>query len=507
MKYRMSFARLLLLGLGLTLAAQSITKGPYLADPKPGSIKIRWELDSERKGSVAFGENEKLKQTTMAKQIGSEAGHFLYEAKLEDLEPGAVYQYQVKVGWKKGERHHFKAPPASDAPCRFAISGDSRSRPQIFTQIIEGIAHSDPDFVISMGDLVEHGGKYEQWDKFYFGPAGKLIAERPFISTLGDHEGSGDEGVLFRYFLFPELAYDKLWYSFDYGMVHFISLDYRYADSQEMIDWFEKDVAASDARWKIVFMHRPAYNLGGHRTFWGHPQWPDLFQKHEIDIVFGGHSHIYERFKPVFTEDNKNWAITYITTGGSGAGLYESVQHPVLASAKSINHYADIQLDRDRLKLMTYKIDGTLLDSLHILKNPDGSLGENYLASASLRNELDIIALFAGPISWALDRPPLPERPAYKTFTLNSGELSKPIEFELRLSKESLENYEMEPFKGVLQPGVDKAITLKIRSKGGVKISPWGDIDPPFRIEAAYKQGSIEGMTLGQNLRMVSWGE
>ena len=508
MNTKHSISLLLILGCTLSLSAQVITKGPYLANPQPGSMKIRWELDKESMGQVVYSKDMKLNTSQKAVLLGEAWEHFLYEVSLDNLEADVTYNYQVLSGRKKSEVYKFSAPPSTDAPCNFAISGDSRSKPQIFSKIIEGIVESDPDFIISMGDLVEDGGDYEQWDKYYFGPAQKLIANRPFISTLGDHEGSGDEGKLVEHFLFPELEHEKLWYSFDYGMVHFISLDYRHADSEEMMDWFEADMKNSQGKWNIVFMHRPAYNLGGHRSFWGNPHWPDLFQKHKIDIVFGGHSHIYERFHPVYTADNKAWAITYITTGGSGASLYESVQHPVLEYAQSVNHYADVHLDAHTLNLRTYEIEGRLMDSLIIVKNPDGSQSQDYLKSASPRDEMDILGLFAGPISWALEYPPLPERPAYKRFTLNSGQLSNAIEFEFRLSDDSLENYIMEPFSGVLEPGVDYEVVLKIRrTKGGVKVSPWGDIDPPFRIEAVYKQGAISGVTLGKHVNMISWGE
>jgi len=498
---------LLLIGLASLLNAQTITKGPYLADPKPGSISIRWETDQASETRVLYGQTRKLKRSRPAELLGKNTDHYLYEVSLSNLVPGMEYQYRVKVGRTKYALHHFKAPPEQDAPCRFAISGDSRSRPQIFTQIIAGIANSDPDFVLSMGDLVENGGNYAQWDKFYFEPAGKLISERPFISTLGDHEGSGDDGKLFQYFLFPDLKSDQLWYSFDYGMVHFISLDYRHADSPAMLAWFQDDIQASKARWNIVFMHRPAYNLGGHRSFWGNPVWPDLFEQYQIDVVFGGHSHIYERFKPVYTAGHEDWAITYITTGGAGAGLYEAVQHPVLAYAQAANHYVDIHLNATALHLSTYQMNGTRMDSLVIKKNPDGTQSKDYLKTAELRNELDIMGIFAGPISWALESPPLFYRPADKEITLNSGVTSGTIKYELRLSQASLQNYSMTPYHGELQAGSEQTIMLKIISKTNLKISGWGAIDPPLRLEAVYQQRDIKGVVQGKILELRSWGE
>lgn len=507
MLQRTSVFVLLTLVFAFSVNGQNMTKGPYLADPQLGSISIRWELDQENTGKVYYGQNSKLKHKVKARLLGKVSGHYLYEAKLTDLLLDATYKYQVKIGRKKGDVYTFQAPPDAQASCSFAISGDSRSQPKIFSQIVAGISNSDPDFVISMGDLVENGGNFEQWDKFYFGPAEKLIAERPFISTLGDHEGSGDDGALFNHYLFPELEYEKLWYSFDYGMVHFVSLDYRHADSEKMQDWFRQDMAASKGKWNVVFMHRPTYNLGGHRSFWGNPDWPDLFREYRVDVVFGGHSHIYERFYPVYSGEQNSWTITYITTGGSGAGLYEAIQHPVLAYAKSTNHYADVKVSAESFELQVYEIDGTPMDSLVITKNANGTQADDYLASARSRRELDIMGVFAGPISWSLDSPPLFHRPANKEFNLNAGSISEPIKFKLRLSETSLPNYKMEPYVGELIPGQNLEILLKIWGKSDLKVSGWGQIDPPFRIIAEYEQDKIKGAVQGKSLRMRSWGE
>ena len=357
-----------------------------------------------------------------------------------------------------------------------------------------------------MGDLVADGGDHDQWDENYFKPAAELIAERPYISTLGDHEGR-DDGVLFNHFLFPELESDKLWYSFDYGMVHFISLDYRHADSEEMKAWFSEDVEASQGRWNIVFMHRPVYNLGGHRSFWGNPVWPDLFRQHQVDVVFGGHSHIYERFMPVYSDEPGSWTISYITTGGAGAGLYDAVQHPVLAYSKSMNHYVSVEATSGQLNIRTYEIDGALMDSLVIAKGEDNTQSEVYLAQAIPRDELDIMGVFARAISRSLDAPPLFYRPALKRVKLKTDFLTQPVQFTLRLSDSSLVNYKMDSYSGVLVPGEELDIELKILSKTDMQVSGWGEIDPPFRMVADYKQGAIEGTLQGKLLRMRSWGD
>jgi len=496
---------IVLLVFALSLTGQTLTKAPYLANPTPGGMTIRWEVDKKSSGRVYYSQNQSLKKSSKAVLLGEKSGHFLYEATISDLVPGADYHYRVKVGRKKGDLLQFRSPPNNDANCTFAISGDSRSKPQIFAQIVSGISKSNPDFVISMGDLVADGSNLDQWNENYFGPAASLISNTPFISTLGDHEVGGDDGVLFKYFLFPDLNHEKLWYSFDYGLVHFISLDYRHADSEEMQAWFQKDIQDSKGRWNIVFMHRPTYNLGGHRSFWGNPIWPDLFQANEVDVVFAGHSHIYERFYPVYNGEKGDWTVSYVTTGGSGASLYEAVQHPVLAYSKSINHYVDVSVSSEKFEFHVYQIDGTAIDSLSIIKNSDGSQGQQYLASARSRDELDIIGIFAGPISRSLDSPPLLYRAAELKIKLYPESLANPVKFELELSEASLPNYKMVPFTGELLPGVDQEITLSIYGMTDLKITSWGNIDPPFRIEAKYEQNQISGTVQGKLLKIRAW--
>ena len=268
--------------------------------------------------------------------------------------------------------------------------GDSRSKPEIFKAISDQVNQLNPDLILSVGDLVGSGGYYNEWEKYYFGVAGDVINHIPMISALGDHEGDSDDGELFTHFLFPHKDYHKLWFSFDYEDAHFIALDYRHPYNEEMIEWFKKDMTASKAKWKFVTMHRPSYNLGGHRSNWGREIWPKLFRDYKVDIVFAGHSHIYERFYPTRPLSQSNsWPVTYITTGGAGAPLYEVVQDPALAFAKSINHFVYISLNKNQLDLKTYLMDGTILDKISFSKR-EKEYEESYSSLIKPQENLDL---------------------------------------------------------------------------------------------------------------------
>ena len=71
-----------------------------------------------------------------------------------------------------------------------------------------------------------------------------------------------------------------------------------------------------------MILHYPVFNIGGHNTGWGHAAYLPLFHAAKVDLVMAGHSHIYERFRPIASKSGtESWPITHITTGGGGAPL------------------------------------------------------------------------------------------------------------------------------------------------------------------------------------------
>jgi hypothetical protein len=72
-----------------------------------------------------------------------------------------------------------------------------------------------------------------------------------------------------------------------------------------MYQWLERDLMANTKDWLIVFFHHPPYTKGSHDSDNGNGADYELVQMREnflplleaygVDLVLGGHSHIYER--------------------------------------------------------------------------------------------------------------------------------------------------------------------------------------------------------------------
>jgi predicted phosphodiesterase len=477
--------------------SQNITKGPYLVVSESNSTIVRWETDMQTNGVIKYGIDCSMETEKIATLRGEKNDHYLYEVTIDNLKQDSEYYYIVLSDNYKTEIQNFTIPSDTNNVLRFVAMGDSRSNPEIFDKIIQNVEAEAPSLIISMGDLVENGGNYDQWNDYYFSVADELIGEVPLVSTLGDHEGDGDNGELFRHYLRTTQSTEKQWFSFDYGDAHFISLDYRHPDSKEMIDWFIRDIAISKEKWNFVYMHRPCYNLGGHRSTWGREFWPNLFSEYNIDIVFSGHSHIYERFFPIKDISQKDtWPVTYITTGGAGAGLYDASESKYLAEVESTNHFVSIELIGDTLKAETIRNDGSFLDKFTFIKG-DSKIEDKYV---NVKEEIDNYTMFTSAISSSIEPIPLNYYPGEINIEFISSS-DKSIPFKVQLSDKSSDSYIMEPIFGTLDSDEIEQLSLKIYTNTDITISPWGDIMPELILQAIYidqfGEHTTEGATIG----------
>lgn len=476
--------------------SQNIIKRPYLVISGLNSMTIRWETDEKATYIVKYGLDKIMEIEVEAILRENKNQNYLYEVTIENLELDRKYYYSVISDKFYSKIQSLEIPSDSSKTFRFVAMGDSRSNPEIFDKIIQKVGFEDPSLIISMGDLVENGGDFDQWNNYYFSIAENLIGEIPLVSTLGDHEGDGDDGELFRHYLRTTQSTEKQWFSFDYGDAHFISLDYRHPDSKEMIDWFVEDISDSKAKWNFVYMHRPCYNLGGHRSTWGREYWPELFSKYGIDIVFAGHSHIYERFYPINSYiSNNSWPVTYITTGGAGAELYDMSKSEYLATVESVHHFVSINLVGDTLKAKAIRNDGSILDDFTIIKKDDG-FDRNYISKSIIKEEIDNFTMFTGALSSSIEPIPL----NYYSGKINIELFSlrdKPIPYTIQLTDKSNDCYNMKSVSGVIENGVNESVSLEIFTNRDITISPWGDITPELILQVKYTDKFGEKVTEG----------
>ena len=211
--------------------------------------------------------------------------------------------------------------PALDDPQRFSIAimtdRTGGHRPGIWMQAVERINWLRPDFVVSVGDLIEGYSQdrnviEEQWKEF-LGFIEQM--EMKFFFVPGNHDVTNPT----MHEIWRE-KFGREWYSFDYRGVHFVCLcseDPQSKLGEAQLQWLREDLDASkDARWTFLFLHKPLWVYAEAELSAGNPDptnWK-LAEKMLVDrphTVFAGHVHNYVQY-----ERNGQQYYSLATTGG-----------------------------------------------------------------------------------------------------------------------------------------------------------------------------------------------
>ncbi|MEN6566050.1 MAG: metallophosphoesterase family protein [Veillonellales bacterium] len=314
----------------------------------------------------------------------------LHSVTLTGLKPAASYLYRVGSGEIWSEPHSFTTAAVAVSRFKFLIFGDSQSGDYgIWQTTIHQAyqANQDAAFFINMGDLVDVGQDYSQWNG-WFDAAQGVIDTIPAMPLTGNHEMYTPEHQFslplyfttqFKLPLNGPAEMKRQVYSFDYGNVHFVMLDSQAGEEREflptMLDsqkaWLEQDLAATDKPWKLVFLHRPPYsnketedNAGIREAFV-----PVLDQYH-ADIVFSGHDHVYARTYPLRggeVVDSTAQGTIYAATGRSGTKTYKKRfaqdWNEFFYNPLEEPNYLTVEVQGDTLNVQAFSQSGELIDS------------------------------------------------------------------------------------------------------------------------------------------------
>lgn len=376
-------------------AAPRFVLGPYLQYPTKTSMVVMWETDTPGVGTVEYGlPGEKTLGVTAARllpppftgKVSGEKPVTLHEITLRDLKPGAQYLYRVRTTTADGKTvasdvHSFLTAVEGDQPFTFTIIGDTQRNPAITGKLAKFMWALRPNFVVHCGDVVDDGPAKKQWVEDLFIPGADLWARVPLLPCIGNHEKN--HAHYYQYFSLPAPEY---YYTYRYGNAQFFVLDtngHRKLDAtSEQYQWLDKELAKSDAIWKLVYHHHPAYSSDNDdfgdtwrtRTPGGDMRvraLVPLYEKHKVDVVLNGHIHVYERTLPIRggKVDRKEGTV-YLTTGGGGGRLEDFAPTPTWfkATFRSDFHYCYVTVSGGRFEWKAFDQDNRLFDFFEIVK-------------------------------------------------------------------------------------------------------------------------------------------
>ena len=419
---------------------------------------VQYTTGDARKWSDAEG------ITTTRVNIAGTTPFTLYNAALTALQPGSTFTYKLFKDGKLVFTSAAKAPKSTGQAYRFVASGDMGAGTKEAKDIAQAILQANPDFVAIAGDIVYDYGLAGDYTKKFWPiynadatseTGSPLMRSIPFVAAMGNHDADtrdldkyhdalayyvfwdqplngppGTEGGAFVPVLkgsaenrkaFTDAAgsrYPRMSnFSFNYGNAHWTILDAdTYVDwtDSTLRAWVEKDLAgAKDATWRFVLYHHPGFNSSiEHFEQQQMRLLSPIFEKGNVDIVFNGHVHNYQRSFPmqfvpekkgtllVGGKDNKTvrgrvvtgkWTldktfdgkkhtkpngVIYIVTGAGGQELYNPEQQNNPNSwqkftdkfISTVHSISVVDINNRVLKLRQLSADGKELDVFEITK-------------------------------------------------------------------------------------------------------------------------------------------
>lgn len=336
---------------------ESFDSRPYItATETPGTaVWINWNTLVPDSSIVAYGLTPELEDTARSSGV-----YVFHHVRLQGLAPGTSYFYRVLPA---GELASFAIAAAAVDSFYFMIVGDTRTDSINHQSNLDRMAGYPDPFYLHVGDLVNDGSLTSDWQTF-FNIEDTIMPNRIFLPAIGNHE-------------YPFEVYDSLfqlpdsedYYAFDYGNAHFIGLNTEMDLNGIQKTWLVDDLISAQANpaidWIVVFLHRPPYSSGNHGSQADVQQaWCPVFELYDVDLVFAGHDHDYERTYPIN-------GVTYIVTGGGGAPLHSVGSNIWTAYAESTYEFCRVMIRGLHLELRAIKPDGTVFDSL-VIEKPIG---------------------------------------------------------------------------------------------------------------------------------------
>jgi hypothetical protein len=219
-----------------------------------------------------------------------------------------------------GTVDHFfvTAPTVGTAiPFRAWIVGDSGEGPGDGDQeaVRDAMLNQAPapDLFLHMGDIAYNTGTDAEFTTNHFAIYQDILRHTSTWPTLGNHEAvespTAGIGPYYEAHVLPTgSSGTEAYYSFDYANVHFVVLDSMSSGREvtdPMLQWLVTDLNSTTQEWVIAYFHHPPYTKGTHDSdnfADGEGRHTDMREKAlgvleagGVDLVLGGHSHIYER--------------------------------------------------------------------------------------------------------------------------------------------------------------------------------------------------------------------
>jgi hypothetical protein len=475
--------------------AASLVFGPYVNSTTQSSAKIVWAGASDKAVVTVqdfSGVNASAPQVVQAMQaITGRTQEKLHIATVTGLRPATNYAYHVATSTQTADGVFQTVPPLdSKGPLKFVTYSDPQTYPERHARVVAAVMKELPFAFLAVGGDYCDDDNWAGFQREFFTPARDLLRQVALWTVRGNHEADG----LLYHDLFAQPG-NGYYYSFDYGNLHYVVLDQYeigaagYKDPAErakMLAWVDRDLAAAKAHadWLIVSYHEPTINVAGHGSDWGRKDFLPVLEKHGVDIVLSGHSHVYERFRPIGPKGAK--PIIHITSASAGGMSYVRADSPILDVADPGLHYCVFTINGNHLDMVAKTPDGQVADWLSLTKT-DGKFQKEIMDRSMTMDEVAPLVKVFKQQHFTIDR--LPE--AGKPLAGLVGGKTLPAGYQVTVAAAPGSPWKVEPL-AFLADG--KPVAFQTVPPEGTKLSatPWsGAFVPELRLKITIAKGAF----------------
>ena len=335
--------------------AQTLTRGPLIQNPAAltTTMTILWWTDVVGDSTVEYGTTPSLGSSVNVAQAAScEIGSAgtCHAVPLTGLQSGTRYYYRLLTnGVQVLATTYFQTfkTPSDTSELFFTVVGDWGAGTSAQASVGNNQNASDPPLLMTVGDNAYQNGTQSDWDNnvFISQYENQILRRAVFMPILGNHDlnnvGASNwaSSVEIKMHQMPRNApagQEERFFSFDDGNAHFTILDANTIDGTQT-SWLANDLATTTRKWKFVFFHQTSYScangiasIGSNHTV--RDTWGPIFEQYQVDVVFMGHDHSYERSHLVDdyvvggAHGSDGLGTVYVMTGGGGAALDGAAQ-------------------------------------------------------------------------------------------------------------------------------------------------------------------------------------
>jgi hypothetical protein len=356
-----------------TVLSAQLLRGPYLQKQTSTSMNVKWRTATMTSGKVYYGTDMNNLNLTATDTVNV-ADHDVH---ISGLQPFTKYYYKIEsdnvVLSGPDNNHHFKTAPVPGTvqPIRVWAIGDfgkgNTGERETRNSYLQYAGNTHTDVWLWLGDNAYDNGTDQEYQNKVFDTTnafGNVFKYMHFYPNPGNHDyGSvcpipcqkhpdSTTGPYYDIITVSKFAEAggvrsdrEHFYSFDYGNIHFISLNSELSSPTEAFDWngaftngfqnsplhqwLVQDLQNNTQPWIVAYWHQPPYSRGSHNS---DNAWElymkamrqnilPILEQHGVDVVVNGHSHVYERSYLInghYGLSNTYDAATHLVNGTSG---------------------------------------------------------------------------------------------------------------------------------------------------------------------------------------------